>query len=114
MGVISLVQFRFGIFSPMNNPNSAISSTFSRQHTAASSASNGEKPIMGRAQHSRNTIGMPVSSSCSFSLAFSASQTGTGRERSTHRFLPSREMEGAAMSFMLASRQAMETVSASR
>ena len=55
--------------------------------------------------------GGAVSSNCTWSFAFSASQGRTGRDWISHRFLPSKDTEGVALSFMEATMQTMAQAS---
>ena len=103
MGASSLVQWRWGIFRPSVSPSRAENTTNSRLSTAISAVS---AAAIGSAMtaHTRHTsIGIAVSSSWNRSLARSTCHGVTGRDWSSHRLFPSRDTEGAAMSFMAAS-----------
>ena len=100
MGTISLVQVRLGIFRPTVRFSSAIIRMTACGTSSVSNVSTALKPPAIAAQALANSAGMLVRISCTLSFARSACQGFTGSDWSSHRFLPSREIEGAAISFM--------------
>ena len=100
MGMISRVHVRLGIRRPRNSPSSAENAVNSRD-TAVSIASSAAVIGTASAAQTRHTAtGTAVSSSCIVSLARSTCHGVTGSDCICHRHLPSKETEGAAMSFM--------------
>ena len=111
MGVVSLVHVRFGILRPSASAASALSSVYSSATTTSSTFSSalpGSVMTMHRAQ---NSTGTPVSTSCTSSFARSACHGTTGSDCASHRFFPSSDTEGAAMSFIDASRHTAAHIS---
>ena len=100
MTVISFVQTRLGRFRSISRPNSAASHTNSSGSTTSSTASCRAGRIASSTSTEVTAMGMPVTSSCTSSLARSSCHAVTGRDCASHRFLPSSDTEDAAVSFM--------------
>ena len=104
MGVISLVHVRFGSLSPSASAASALSSVYSSATTTASAISAAPPGSTITAHSAQNSSGTPVSSSCMSSFARSTCHGVTGSDCASHSCLPSSDTDGAAMSFIDASR----------
>ena len=104
MGVVSLVHVRFGILSPSASAASALSSVYSSATTTSSTFSSALPGSVMTMHSAQNSTGTPVSTSCTSSFARSACHGTTGSDCASHRFFPSSDTEGAAISFIDASR----------
>ena len=111
MGVASLVHVRFGILRPSASAASALSSVYSSATTTSSTFSSAP-PGSTRTMHSaQNSTGTPVSTSCTSSFARSTCHGTTGSDCASHSCLPSSDTDGAAMSFIDASRHSAAHIS---
>ena len=100
MGVVSLTQCRFGIFSPKNRFSSADSTVNSAATTRARAVCAAPAGLTTATHMPHSAAGTAVSSRCILSLARSTCHAVTGRDWASHRLFPSRDTEGAAISFM--------------
>ena len=104
-GTVSFVHFRFGAFKLQVNPKAAIiiinKTTVNGSRTTKTAA--GFK--IHSTQIIRNVVGIRLNMICKPSFAFKTCQPDTGSTCKIQMFFPSRETDGAAISFIVVSIQ---------
>ena len=105
MGVISVVQFKFGFLRSRNNPNSARRTTRERHARITAIVDPIGTANAMHMQIAAKSTEIPDSRSCIASFARRICRVVTGIERRIQSVFPSKETDGAVISFIVDTRQ---------